>query len=183
MLYARIAGINGEHKSIYIFNTFCYNVINEEAFLANEKNLENGKPYQFRSGEMAAKNGAKGGKARAAKKTVAEYLRNWADGEVSGKDKEALKALGLDEEATNRTLLVVPLIKKASSGDTKALQMALELLGEDKKKDLEIKKLQQEIELLKAETQRLKMQAGEDRDVEDLSALGDMLKDESDTNN
>lgn len=134
------------------------------------------------SREVAAANGAKGGRAKAQKKTVAEYLRKWADGEVSGKNKEALKALGLDEEATNRTLLVVPLIQKASSGDTKALQMVLELLGEDKKKDLEIKKLQQEIELLKAETQRLKMQAGEDRDVEDLSALGDMLKDESDTN-
>lgn len=146
--------------------------------MANEKNLENGKPYRFTSGEMAAKNGAKGGRAKAAKKTVAEYLRKWADGEVSEKNKKALEAWGLSEEATNRTLLVVPLIKKASSGDTKALQMALELLGEDKKKELEIKKLRREIELLKAETQKLRMMTGEDREVEDLTALGDMLKNE-----
>ena len=131
------------------------------------------------SREVAAANGAKGGRAKAQKKTVAEYLRKWADGEVvSEKNKKALEALGLSEEATNRTLLVVPLIKKASSGDTKALQMALELLGEDKKKELEIKKLRREIELLKAETQKLRMMTGEDREVEDLTALGDMLKKE-----
>ena len=124
----------------------------------------------------ATKAGIASGKARRQKKTVAEYLRKWADDEVSEKNKKALEALGLSEEATNRTLLVVPLIQKASKGDTKALQMALELLGEDKKKELEIKKLRREIELLKAETQKLRMMTGEDREVEDLTALGDMLQ-------
>ena len=126
----------------------------------------------------SSKGGIKSGQVRRQKKTVAEYLRKWADGEVSEKNKKALEALGLSEEATNRTLLVVPLIQKASKGDTKALQMALELLGEDKKKELEIKKLRREIELLKAETQKLRMMTGEDREVEDLTALGDMLKNE-----
>lgn len=124
----------------------------------------------------SSKGGIKSGQVRKQKKTVAEYLRKWADGEVSEKNKKALEALGLSEEATNRTLLVVPLIQKASKGDTKALQMALELLGEDKKKELEIKKLRREIELLKAETQKLRMMTGEDREVEDLTALGDMLQ-------
>ena len=131
----------------------------------------------------SSKGGIKSGQVRRQKKTVAEYLRKWADSEVSEKNKKALEALGLSEEATNRTLLVVPLIQKASKGDTKALQMALELLGEDKKKELEIKKLRREIELLKAETQKLRMMTGEDREVEDLTALGDMLRvdDETDT--
>ena len=124
----------------------------------------------------ATKAGIASGKARRQKKTVAEYLRKWADGEVSEKNKKALEALGLSEEATNRTLLVVPLIQKASKGDTKALQMVLELLGEDKAKEQQIKKLEAEIELLKAETQKLRMMTGEDREVEDLTALGDMLK-------
>ena len=124
----------------------------------------------------SSKGGIKSGQVRRQKKTVAEYLRKWADSEVSEKNKKALEALGLSEEATNRTLLVVPLIQKASKGDTKALQMALELLGEDKKKELEIKKLRREIELLKAETQKLRMMTGEDREVEDLTALGDMLQ-------
>lgn len=148
------------------------------------KQDENLRPCEYKlSREEAKKGGIKSGQVRKQKKTVAEYLKKWADSEVSEKDKKVLQALGLSEEATNRTLLVIPLIKKASSGDMKAMQMVIELLGEDKKKDLEIKKLTQEIELLKAETQKLRMQVGEDREVEDLTALGDMLQvdDESNT--
>ena len=147
------------------------------------KQDENLRPCEYKlSQEEAKKGGIRSGQVRKQKKTVAEYLRKWADGEVSEKNKKALEALGLSEEATNRTLLVVPLIQKASKGDTKALQMALELLGEDKKKELEIKKLRREIELLKAETQKLRMQVGDDREVEDLTALGDMLKTDSEDN-
>lgn len=147
------------------------------------KQDENLRPCEYKlSQEEAKKGGIKSGQVRKQKKTVAEYLRKWADSEVSEKNKKALEALGLSEEATNRTLLVVPLIQKASKGDTKALQMALELLGEDKKKELEIKKLTQEIELLKAETQKLRMQVGDDREVEDLTALGDMLQVNSEDN-
>lgn len=147
------------------------------------KQDENLRPCEYKlSQEEAKKGGIRSGQVRKQKKTVAEYLRKWADGEVSEKNKKALEALGLSEEATNRTLLVVPLIKKASNGDTKALQMALELLGEDKKKELEIKKLRREIELLKAETQKLRMMTGDDREVEDLTALGDMLKTDSEDN-
>lgn len=143
------------------------------------KQDENLRPGEYKlSQEEAKKGGIRSGQVRKQKKTVAEYLRKWADSEVSEKDKKVLQALGLSEEATNRTLLVIPLIKKASGGDMKAMQMVIELLGEDKKKDLEIKKLTQEIELLKAETQKLRMQVGDDREVEDLTALGDMLKNE-----
>lgn len=144
------------------------------------KQDENLRPCEYKlSQEEAKKGGIRSGQVRRQKKTVAEYLRKWADSEViEEKNINALQALGLSEEATNRTLLVVPLIHKASKGDTKALQMVLELLGEDKKKELEIKKLRREIELLKAETQKLRMMTGEDREVEDLTALGDMLKNE-----
>lgn len=147
------------------------------------KQDENLRPCEYKlSQEEAKKGGIRSGQVRKQKKTVAEYLRKWADGEVSEKNKKALEALGLSEEATNRTLLVVPLIQKASKGDTKALQMALELLGEDKKKELEIKKLRREIELLKAETQKLRMMTGDNRDVEDLSVLGDMLQIDEENN-
>lgn len=126
--------------------------------------------------ENCAKGGRKSGEVRRQKKTVADYLRKWADSEVDEKNKKALQALGLDEEATNRTLLVLPLIKKANSGDIKALQMMIDLLGEDKKKDLEIAKLKEEINLLRAETQKLSSQFGEDMEIEDLSGLAEMLK-------
>ena len=45
------------------------------------------------SSEVAKANGSKGGKAKAAKKTVAEYLKKWADSEVDEKNKKALQAL------------------------------------------------------------------------------------------
>lgn len=147
------------------------------------KQDENLRPGEYKlSQEEAKKGGIKSGQVRKQKKTVAEYLKKWADSEVSEKDKKVLQALGLSEEATNRTLLVIPLIKKASGGDMKAMQMVIELLGEDKKKDLEIKKLQHEIELLQAETQKLRMQVGDDREIEDLTALGDMLQVEDESN-
>lgn len=125
-------------------------------------------------GEASA-GGKKSGQVRKQKKTIADYLRTWADSAVEDKHKQALRALGLDEEATNRTLLVLPLIKKANSGDIKALQMIIDLLGEDKKKDLEIKKLREEIRLLKAETQKITSQFGDDREIEDMTGLAEML--------
>ena len=142
------------------------------------KQDENLRPCEYKlSQEEAKKGGIRSGQVRKQKKTVAEYLRKWADSEVSEKDKKVLQALGLSEEATNRTLLVIPLIKKASSGDMKAMQMVIELLGEDKKKELEIKKLRREIELLKAETQKLRMMTGEDR--EELPQIVFEIKDTS----
>lgn len=129
--------------------------------------------------EEASKGGKASGKVRARKKTIADYLKKWADLEVDDRQKATLRALGLDEEATNRTLLIIPLIKNASKGDVKSLQMIIELLGEDKKKEAEIKKLQAEIRKLREETAQLK-QGGSGRDIEDLTPLAEMLND-SDT--
>ena len=141
------------------------------------KQDENLRPSEHKFTLEEHKKGAqRSAEVRRKKKTIAEYLKTWADKEVDEKNKKALQALGLDEEATNRTLLVLPLIKKANSGDIKALQMIIDLLGEDKKKDLEIKKLKQEIELLRAQTQKITAAFGDDREVEDLTGLADMLK-------
>lgn len=141
------------------------------------KQDENLRPCEYKlSQEEQKRGGRKSVEVRRQKKTIAEYLKTWADKEVDEKNKKALQALGLDEEATNRTLLVLPLIKKANGGDIKALQMIIDLLGEDKKKDLEIAKLKEEINLLKAETQKISAQFGEDREIEDLTGLADMLK-------
>lgn len=126
--------------------------------------------------EEHKRGGQRSAEVRRQNKTIADYLRKWADNEVDEKNKKALQALGLDEEATNRTLLVLPLIKKANGGDIKALQMIIDLLGEDKKKDLEIAKLKEEINLLRAQTQKITAAFGEDREIEDLSGLAEMLR-------
>jgi len=54
-----------------------------------------------------------------------------------------------DEELTNKATLILPLIKKASQGDIKAIEMIIKLIGEDRKLEAEIEKLKAENELLK----------------------------------
>lgn len=141
------------------------------------KQDENLRPSEHKFTLEEHKKGAqRSAEVRRQKKTVADYLRKWADKEVNEANKKELKDIGLDEGATNRILLIFPLIKKAKGGDVKALQMIIDLLGEDKKKDLEIKKLQEEIALLRAETQKITAAFGEDREIEDLSGLAEMLR-------
>ena len=130
--------------------------------------------------EQAPILGSKGGKAsveaKRRKKTMAQYLQLWANSEVADKDKKILQASGFgDEELTKRVLLVHSLLKKAQSGDLKAMQMIMELLDESNKKELEIKKLKEEIKLLKLEQAKMKMITGEDRQIEDLTPLVTLL--------
>ena len=100
--------------------------------------------------ENARKAGRASGVARRQKKTVADYLRKWADGDVSDEAKCKLEKMGLDEDATQKTLLIIPLIDKAENGDLKALQMIIDLLGEDRKREAEIKLLKEEVRALKS---------------------------------
>lgn len=138
------------------------------------KQDENLRPAEHKFTLEEHKKGAqRSAEVRRQKKTIADYLKNWANQEVSEKDRNALKAAGLDEEATNKTLLVLPLIKKANGGDLKALQLIIELLNEDNKKDLEIKKLQAEIELLKAQTQKITLET-DSGEVEKIEVVNDV---------
>lgn len=112
-------------------------------------------PIKVPTSEEARRNGALGGKAsaeaRRRKKTLAEFLHAWADQEPSDKDKAALNKLFPDNsDISNKALFVIPLIKKASAGDVKAIDMIVKLLGEDRKLEAEIAKLKAENELLKS---------------------------------
>ena len=105
--------------------------------------------------ENRRKGGLKSVEVRRNKKTVAELLKAWADNPVSKEDEVKLKELGLGKDLNNRVLLVLPLIENVKKGDVRSLQMALELINEDKKKDLELKKLNEEIAFLKAQKEKL----------------------------
>lgn len=139
------------------------------------------------SKEEAKRRGAAGGKASGIKrkqyKTIAQVLKDYANFDVTEKEQKQLEALGFTGEQKKLTLFAIPLLKKVLAGDTKALELLIQLLGQDKAKEQQIKKLKAETELLKAEVQKLRMMTGEDREVEDLTALGDMLQvdDEGDT--
>lgn len=134
--------------------------------------------------ETAKKRGQKGAAVTNAKrkqyKTIAQVLKDYANFDVTEKEQKQLEALGFTGEQKKLTLFAIPLLKKVLAGDTKALELLIQLLGQDKAKEQQIKKLKAETELLKAEVQKLRMQVGEDREVEDLTALGDMLKGDED---
>lgn len=112
-------------------------------------------PIKIPTSEEARRNGALGGKAsgeaRRRKKTLAEFLKVWAEQKPSDKDQQTLNKLFPDnDELSNKALLVLPLLKKANTGDVKAIEMIVKLLGEDRKLEAEIEKLKAENELLKS---------------------------------
>lgn len=122
--------------------------------------IDNLIPTTTRSKEEARELGRLGGiasgKARREKKTIAQMLKTWCDKAASDEDKERLLAIGLTEDLTNRAILLAPLLEKAKDGDSKSIRLLYELMGEDQKREQEIKKLKAENELLKLEQQRYK---------------------------
>lgn len=123
-------------------------------------NPQNLIPLNQRSPEEQAEIRRKGQQARLQKikerKTLSTLMKQWADREVSERDRQTLKSLGLSDDDYNKTLLIAPIIKNISKGDIKSIQLAIELLGEDEEKNLKIKKLEQEIEKLKLEQDQLR---------------------------
>lgn len=150
--------------------------------MANEKNII---PHQFVKGGATARElghiaGKKSVESKREKKTIAQILAAWADREVSEKDLEALRKLGISDITTNKALLVLPLIKNISKGDVKSLQLAMELLGEDRKKEAEIKKLNEEIERLKLEQERLKLELSGGLEEDRVAIINDIPQESSD---
>lgn len=112
----------------------------------------NRKPYTPEEAQMYGRLGGKASaEARRRKKTLAEFLHAWADQQPSEKDKAVLNKLFPDNpDISNKALLVIPLIKKANAGDVKAIEMIVKLLGEDRKLEAEIERLKAENEMLKS---------------------------------
>ena len=104
--------------------------------MANEKNLENGKATQFRSGEEAARNGQLGGVASGASRRRKRALREAADLYLSmpvrdGRKRNALLRDGLDPgDVDNQMAVIVGLTKAAQLGEAKAAKLLFELIDE-----------------------------------------------------
>ena len=104
--------------------------------MANEKNLENGKATQFRSGEEAARYGHNGGVKSGASRRRKRSLREAADIYLSLplRDKRKLNAMlrdGIDvEDADNQMAIIVGLSKMAMAGDSKSAKVLFDLLDE-----------------------------------------------------
>ena len=129
--------------------------------------------------EEASKGGKASGEARAKKKTIGNILKQWSNFAVSDKNAAALRAMGFGEEdLINSTLVAFKLIQKIQGGDLKAMEMYVKLTGQDPETEAKIAKTKQETRLVKAEEQRIQNEFGDNREVEDLAGLAEMLKDD-----
>lgn len=113
--------------------------------MANEKNLKKGKATQFQSGEEAARNGRKGGKASAKKKKYKKLMKECMNTILSLKatDSEALKVLedmGI-EDTSNNMLVAVGLFNAAVKGNVEAFREIRNLIGEENK-DMDLGKIE-----------------------------------------
>lgn len=118
---------------------------------------KDGERHQFTQ-EECKKAQEKSAESRRIKRTFADILKIWAEKDANLDDQMALKVAGISEDMTNKATMVLPLLENIKKGDTKSMQMAIELLGEDRKKELEIKRLTEEIEKLKLEQEQLKQE-------------------------
>ncbi len=106
--------------------------------MANEKNLENGKLTQFRSGEEAAKNGQKGGIASGVARRRKRSMKEAADYYLSlpETDRRRVNTLLRDavdpEDVDNQMSVVMGITARAKKGDPQAANVLLKMLGEDK---------------------------------------------------
>ena len=123
--------------------------------MPNEKNLENGKLTQFRSGEEAAKAGKKGGVAsgetRRRKRTLKAATKALLETPVKSKElKQKMELLGVSaEDADYMTAVAVAMVTQAMKGNVKAAAFCRDLIGEnpDKKyRDAELKLAREKFE-------------------------------------
>lgn len=116
--------------------------------MANPENLKNGAPYQFKSGDQAARAGSKGGKASGAakrrKKSMAEtinYLMSLPVSLSQSKIREAMTRFGIPEdEQTQRTAAAFNMILEVSKGNVAAFRALND--AETREVDQKLKKSQ-----------------------------------------
>lgn len=147
----------------------------------NFKPIKKGQLTNEELRERGRNGGLKSQKVQHEKKTLSQIFTMWADGKPKKKDIELLESLGIDiEDVTNKSLLIVPIIQNIQDGDTKTLQMAIDLLGEDKRKQKEIEKLTAETERLKMEIEKLKNELNGDIATNKIIIVNDVPTGEDD---
>lgn len=139
-------------------------------------------PNNERSPSEVRENGKKGGiasgEARRKKKSMRELAKIVNSLPLSSKNKAQLPDGIEEDEMTFQMGFIIKVYQQALKGDTKAMKLWVELsntLDEERNK-LEIKKL-------KAEIKKLNDDASASTNIEDLTPLADMLKEEDENNN
>jgi hypothetical protein len=138
----------------------------------NENSLKNLKKFDSNQSREEAKiNGSKGGKAsqkaRRERKTQREQLELLMSLPFKiPKAKQQIIQMGIEEDDINNQMAMnvamLNLILKGGKGAVQAYNSFNEMLGESKKKELELEKARQEIEKLKLEQKKILMSFGEE---------------------
>lgn len=145
----------------------------------NEQNLipnSQRSPSELKA--MTSKGGKRSGEVRKQKAELKKLFMQFANMRPTEKESKQLVAMGFDnKDLTNMTAYVVSLFKNGAKGNSKALEIGVDLLMDNNKKELENERLKQEIERLKLEQEKLKrdLNMGENS-FEDLTPLKDLLK-------
>ena len=145
----------------------------------NEQNLI---PTNKRSKEEVRKNSSKGGKksgeVRKQKAELKKLFMQFANMRPTEKESKQLVAMGFDgKDLTNMTAYVVSLFKNGAKGNSKALEIGVELLMDNNKKELENERLKEEILRLKLEQEKIKRDLNMDENsFEDLTPLADLIR-------
>lgn len=123
--------------------------------MPNEKNLENGKLTQFRTGEeqakIAKKGGVASGEARRRKRTLKAATKALLETPIKSKEmRQKMELLGVSaEDADYMTAVAVAMVTQAMKGNVKAATFCRDLIGEnpDKKyRDAELKLAREKFE-------------------------------------
>lgn len=145
-------------------------------------NNENLIPYdkltEEQQREFVRKGGKASGKARKEKAELKKLFMQFANMRPTEKESKQLVAMGFDnKDLTNMTAYVVSLFKNGAKGNSKALEIGVDLLMDNNKKELENQRLKEEIARLKLEQEKIKrdLNMGENS-FEDLTPLKDLLK-------
>ena len=156
-----------------------------EVLILNDKNLiPTNKRSKSEVRKNASKGGIKSGETRRQRKTQREQLEMLLSLPLkSDKAKAQIQALGINaEEVDNQMAMNVAmynLILKGGKGAVQAYNSFVDLLGDRdrEKKDLEIKRLREEVNKLQLEQEKLKrdLNMGENS-FEDLTPLADLIR-------
>lgn len=117
----------------------------------NEQNLiPTNKRSKKEARELGAKGGKKSGEVRKEKAELKKLFIQFVNMRPTEKESKQLVAMGFDnKDLTNMTAYVVSLFKNGARGNSKALEIGVDLLMNNNKKELENEKLKKEIEILK----------------------------------
>lgn len=113
--------------------------------MANEQNLLKGEPYQFQSGEEAAKSGSKGGRASGAAKRRKKDLRMALEALLERKYPQYDKSGKVVKKITGTEALTAKLFEKAMKGDVRAFETIRATVGQDPVQKVMVAEVEQSV--------------------------------------